>query len=332
MDASVAVLGAGVAGLSCAAALRAQGVAVTVFEQSRQVGGRLASRRTELGTFDQGAQFFTVRNERFAATVERWHAAHVVEPWSAAPAATNGDARFVGTPSMDAIASYLASDVDVRLSQHVRRIEQVGSGSTRRWSLECSADPEKDDGIAVTEGLFGAVVVALPAARAREFLECSDSLLYASRSAAMQPCWSLMLGFAEPVATDFVAGNVESRRLSWIARDSSKPRRRAGDRWVAQASGTWSRDHFDDDPDDVRVKLTRAFRDVLGVSAQPIHSTVHRWRCALVTSALGTPCLWDPALRLGACGDWCIEGRVEAAWLSGQAMAERLVNGQQDSA
>ncbi len=40
---------------------------------------------------------------------------------------------------------------------------------------------------------------------------------------------------------------------------------------------------------------------------------------------LGEDCLWDPTLALGACGDWCLAGRVEAALLSGAALAGRLM-------
>ena len=47
----------------------------------------------------------------------------------------------------------------------------------------------------------------------------------------------------------------------------------------------------------------------------------HRWRYALVEQAAGLPCLWDGAALLGACGDWCLGGRVEAAFDSGRALA-----------
>jgi predicted NAD/FAD-dependent oxidoreductase len=55
---------------------------------------------------------------------------------------------------------------------------------------------------------------------------------------------------------------------------------------------------------------------------------VHRWRHARVEAPLGEPWLadWDAALAF--CGDWCLDARVEAAFLSGDALggalAERL--------
>jgi renalase len=59
----------------------------------------------------------------------------------------------------------------------------------------------------------------------------------------------------------------------------------------------------------------------------PAYLSAHRWRYALVERPLGEPCLWDEALRLGLCGDWCLGPRVEAAWMSGRALAAALANG-----
>ncbi|MBC8055480.1 MAG: FAD-dependent oxidoreductase, partial [Rhizobiales bacterium] len=61
----VAIVGAGMSGAACAAGLRLAGVQVTVFDKSRNVGGRMASRRASWTdaagiehpvTFDHGTQ------------------------------------------------------------------------------------------------------------------------------------------------------------------------------------------------------------------------------------------------------------------------------------
>ena len=69
----VAVIGAGISGLMCARTLLDHGIDVTVFEKGRGVGGRMATRRTDDGLqFDHGAQYFTVRDERFERYVDSW--------------------------------------------------------------------------------------------------------------------------------------------------------------------------------------------------------------------------------------------------------------------
>ena len=55
--------------------------------------------------------------------------------------------------------------------------------------------------------------------------------------------------------------------------------------------------------------ILRAFRQAY---ARP--AAAHEWG-ALADSDLG----------LYACGDWCLSGRVEGAWLSGQEAARRLI-------
>ena len=76
-----AVVGAGLAGIACARTLIQAGHRVTVLEKYGQVGGRTTTRSTPHGGFDTGAQYFTVRDDRFAqalATVPG-----VCRPWSA---------------------------------------------------------------------------------------------------------------------------------------------------------------------------------------------------------------------------------------------------------
>src|SRR6476660_9211065 len=78
---SIAVIGAGLAGLACARTLAQAGRRVTVFEQEDHVGGRMASCETPFGTFDHGAQYFTVRDERFGQALAT--APGAAKPWSA---------------------------------------------------------------------------------------------------------------------------------------------------------------------------------------------------------------------------------------------------------
>ena len=58
--------------MMCARTFADHGVPVTVFEKSRGVGGRMATRWSEDGlTFDHGA-VFTARDERFKRYVQSW--------------------------------------------------------------------------------------------------------------------------------------------------------------------------------------------------------------------------------------------------------------------
>jgi predicted NAD/FAD-dependent oxidoreductase len=337
MSLSIAVIGAGVAGLSCAKALAEAGASITVFEAHDTPGGRATTRKTELGTFDYGAQYFTARAPEFRRELEHWQALGIVLPWKARvvqladgvrPVQKAEDpVRYVGVPGMSALAAHLAKGLDVRLDQRIRRIEQLGHGTESRWALKRQADPLDPASIEITEGLFAAVVIALPAPEALGFLEAAPELLVQVRRVQMDPCWSLMLAFSEPLPLGYDAAFVDSKRLAWIARDSAKPERRSGERWVAHAPGAWSREHFSDDPDDVRAKLVRAFGLATGASIAPVHAVVHRWQHSAPTEPLAVGALWDERVAIGVCGDWCSGARLEGAWSSGQALAKRIRSG-----
>ena len=60
---SVAVVGAGLAGVACARGLQAAGVEVTVFDKSRGVGGRLATRRTTVTLPGHAAPWWQVQQQ-----------------------------------------------------------------------------------------------------------------------------------------------------------------------------------------------------------------------------------------------------------------------------
>ena len=69
---SVLVVGAGMAGLSCARVLHEAGRQVTVVDKSRGLGGRMSTRRGDDWQADHGAQYFTARDADFINEVARW--------------------------------------------------------------------------------------------------------------------------------------------------------------------------------------------------------------------------------------------------------------------
>lgn len=66
----VLIIGGGISGLLCATELKRAGMSVRVVDKGRGVGGRMATRRMAGGRLDHGAQFFTVRDERYQAYVD----------------------------------------------------------------------------------------------------------------------------------------------------------------------------------------------------------------------------------------------------------------------
>src|SRR5512147_827927 len=113
----VAVIGAGIAGLACAQELARADARVTVFERSRSLGGRLATRRSGSFAFDHGAQFVTARSRPFARFADVATRAGVLAPWR--PRVREDERVFdapiedwrVGTPGMSALVRPLTRNV-----------------------------------------------------------------------------------------------------------------------------------------------------------------------------------------------------------------------------
>jgi renalase len=337
----IAVIGAGIAGLACARTLAQAGHGVTVFEKNTAAGGRTASCETPFGTFDTGAQYYTVRDPRFeralAATGvarERWHAltVRVLDEYGRVVEAAlpSDEPQWVGVPRMDALAAHwvqpLAAARAVEFGTRVTRIERDAL-DRRRWQLPTSGP---GDSVHVFSG-FDQVLLAVPHALAAGVLRHSGlaaRLAERIERVVVRPCWTLMLAFpqaTQPNLTHFGpqwhAAHSSHHRVAWVARESSKPGRSAVERWTVQASPGWSQEHVDDDAARVEAKLLKAFAEVTGIRAQPAHAQVHRWAWARTEEPLGTSHLWDPQVGIGLCGDWCLGNRVEDAFVSGLELA-----------
>jgi NADPH-dependent 2,4-dienoyl-CoA reductase/sulfur reductase-like enzyme len=76
-----AVIGAGIAGLSCATVLQQAGLRVSLFDKSNGPAGRMSTRRGDGWQCDHGAQYFTARDPEFRAEVTRWVEAGVAGLW-----------------------------------------------------------------------------------------------------------------------------------------------------------------------------------------------------------------------------------------------------------
>jgi renalase len=331
----IAIIGAGLAGLSCAHALRQAGHTVHVFDKSRGPSGRMSTRRAEdaLGPWqcDHGAQYFTARDAAFRAEVARWQQAGVAALWDARLRSFDGQAwttletpleRFVGTPRMTSPCGWLAQQL----------ISGADSAATTRWQTTVQQLQRQADGWALTSAehgthaeRYGAVLLAVPAPQAVPLMDLvAPEAAAVAASARMRGSWAVMVRCAAPVALPFDGAFVNTGPLRWVARDSSKPGRSGPETWLLHASPEWSEAHIECDAAEVLPVLLHAFADLGGPQPAQVQATAHRWRYADTEPALTLGCWWDASARLGMCGDWLNGGKVEGAWLSGRALAGLL--------
>lgn len=321
---SVAIVGAGIAGLACATELARAGVAVTLIEKARRPGGRVATRRVEGVAFNHGAQFATARGPGFGALLAGLQGAGVAAPWIAAGA---DGRRMTFVPGMSALPATMADQavglgVALQTGRHAAFLHADEAG----WSVRhLSAADTRPGATAVCGGEVlprqDAVLIALPSTQAAGLLAtAAHPFAEIAGQAVIAPCWSAMVRFPVSVAGPDVVQDATGP-VAWAAREGSRPGHAADpEAWTLNAGAAWSRAHLEDDAESVGQALLAAFRGATGAPA-PDLVLAHRWRHALVEAPVGRSCLWDAAARVGACGDWCLGGRVEAAYDSGASLA-----------
>lgn len=329
----IAIIGAGMAGLSLAHFL--DGYAdVTLFEKSRGVGGRMSTRYAQHYQFDHGAQFFTARSKSFNTFLKPLLADGTVQPWQPRVLTLALDEQgrakkpykrdwferhYVAAPKMNHLAKVLAKERDIHLETQLSGLKKTLDG----WLLEDIQGHQ--------HGVFDWVVSTAPAPQTAALLPQTFSGYADIRHTNMAGCYCLMLGLSEPLDVNWQVAVAKDSCIAWIAVDSSKPGRGSACSLVVHSTNEWAEQHLEDDQQDVEKQLFLALQRLVGQSLTQVEfKKLHRWRYATSVGSEqekdSTPsCLFDPALQLGVCGDWLLDGHVESAFLSALALSKKII-------
>ena len=323
---SCIIVGAGISGLLAANSLRREGWEVTVLDEGRGVGGRMATRQVGRGTFDHGAQFFTVRGERFAGLVEGWLESGVAAEWARGFADVegrpneDGHPRYRGTEGMTSIPEHIARDLDIRTGERAARVHAGDDG----WEVGC------ESGLRVAGY---ALVLAIPVPRALDLTSSGNYTLPNGAGRQLEvvsydPCLALMLLLDGPTGVPEPGGmQIKGEPLDWIGDNRRKGISKSPGITV-HAGPEWSRSHFEDDEAEAIDAMISLARDRLGtdLASAVVKSSLARWRYSWVTEPHPEPYLVasdDPPLLF--CGDAFGQPKVEGAALSGLATADSLL-------
>lgn len=321
---SIAIIGAGLCGLTVANKLKPY-ASVTVFEKARGIAGRMSTRRAEPFCFDHGAQFFTAKTDAFQSFISPMIDQGVIQRWDARFVEFEGKKlinshvwdksypHYVGVPGMNAIAKYLAQDLNIQLNTRITTLQNNG-----HWNLI------NEQGHHV--GTFDWVVFTIPAPQLMEFIPRSFIHYPDIDSKKMLACFSLMLGFDKSLPLDFDAALVRGADISWISVSSSKPGRKGAFSLLIHSSNKWAEDHFNDDREKVMDYLCQEASRIIGYDLDIAkHKAIHGWRYANIQKQENQKILIDTEKKLAVGGDWCIKGRIEAAFTSGLDVANYIL-------
>lgn len=321
MTQKVAIIGAGMAGLACARVLRQSGFFVEVFEKERIIGGRMATTRLGMTTFDHGAQYVAARSSRFQTYLNELEAIGYLARW---PARTSNEEEngsqasgwFVGTPGMSAIVRPLAESIRIHTNRKVHTIQREGRGWHIWFEDETSVGP------------FSGVAITVPAPEARLLVGRIGEMTDHIERTRMMPCWAIMVRLDEQALPHQDVYSDMSEVIRWIGRNSSKPGRTCkGETVVVHASPAWSRNAEEVEPEAVAEELWGEVCNVLGLPpVRPSMMSAHLWRNGLVDAALGETYVLSSEHKIGVAGDWCLGRLAEHAFESGQCLGRALAS------
>lgn len=312
---SCLIVGAGIAGLTAADVLRQSGWEVMLLDKGRSAGGRMATRRLGKSRFDHGAQFFTVRDSRFQAAVERWEARGWAKPWFT----EGGHVRYRGVEGMNGIVKELAKPFDLRTQTTVERVEPAEKG----WRIMTDTGQEFS---------AGTLLLTPPAPQSMALLaRCVDCLpadiVSSMNSIAYNPCFALLatLGGPSQVPSPGCV-KLDSRPIAFVADNTQKGISFGSAALTIHAQADFTRSHLEAPQDEVAQLLLDAAKPWLG--SQLLTWQLHRWRYSQPVATTAEPYLFtlEPA-PLALAGDAFGGPRIEGAFLSGLAVAKRIIVG-----
>lgn len=338
----VAVIGAGVAGLTCAQQLRLAGYSVALVEKSRGVGGRMAKRRLPEASAgpthaDHGVCYLKPKDATFAKLVQQLCDRQEMAVWTdqihelgqlgEVLPPTSRSSRYASPQGINALAKALAQDLTIHYQQRAVGLRPDGDC----WEIET------EQGLKLQAK---ALVIAVPTPQAIALVEQLSDFDVETLTQLKT------VQFSRSIAAIAVYGTEHQARaaqlpwqgincyghdsLAWVGLDSSKQLIPQQPVIVVHSNMAFGEAQFDaGDRPAVGQSLLEMAAVATGEAwlSQPEILQVHRWGYAFPQTPLAQPYVEaKTSLPLWLAGDWCGGDRVESAFLSGLALASRINN------
>lgn len=330
------IVGAGVAGLSCARELARRDIACTVLERARGVGGRCATRRVDGQPVDHGVAFLHAVSREFGDALHELEPSRRIPGWplrirgekmACQPGAYRpGRRRMAVFDGVSAFPKRLAEGLDVRLGARVTALREDGdriaaiTGTGAAWSARF-------------------VVVACAVGQSLRLVEPlaagwpgAAEALARVRRVPEQPALTVIAGYPpdSPDPGFDMWHPIEGTMLHTVSHDSTKRRDPAWRVLVLQGRPVFSRERLERPEAEWSAELLWEAAELLGRWAgQPAWSQSHRWRSARVLArdllGDGVALVAPAGAGLAMIGDaFASDPGLEGAYLSGVAMAEQI--------
>ncbi|GCE20316.1 NAD(P)/FAD-dependent oxidoreductase [Dictyobacter kobayashii] len=342
---SVAILGAGMSGLAAAHSFQDAGYTVTLFEKSRGVGGRAATRKREGFIYDHGAQYVKEGTPASLALItERFRTPDLIDikkpVWifdgqghiQAGDEKQNAEQKLNYRNGLTTLPKKMATGLSIQFETRIINVQQEASG----WRLYDSAG--------YNYAGFDFLFITLPAPQARKLIQASQietalqqEIIQRLTPASYNPLLSIILGYhPQPRTRPYYAlvNSDKKHPISWLAWEHEKAPERVppeSGMLIAQMGPEYSAAHMETSDTECIQQVAQMIAQLLQEELlSPIFTDIQRWRYALPAQKVDGDALNAKTLpqRLAFSGDAFVGGRLHLAMEHGIMVAQQLISQQ----
>jgi predicted NAD/FAD-dependent oxidoreductase len=313
LDKSVSIIGCGISGIFAALKLRDSGIKnIKLFDKSRGLGGRLATRRSNDGKFDHGIQYIKLDNISNLPQIKSLKDNNILKE-----SVVSG--LFIGNDGMTSIAKFLAKDLII--SKEFKLISLSKEENSIIMDFENGETIRTDS-----------IILSSPIKQSIEILEQSKITLNSKRlEEIMQleyhPSLILMVESENSInlSSDFYHeypnGNFNS-----ITDNFRKGVSKKENFYTLLCSHDFSEKNFEENYEHINSLLKDELDTIFGKDYKIISN--HKWRYSIPKNFY----TYDDSINIGSdsfiglCGDIFTNGKFDGAIKSGFSIAEKYLN------
>jgi len=322
---NIAIIGAGITGITLANLLQEK-YNLTVFEKSRGVGGRMATRRAEPYQFNHGAQYFKIGNKEFKDFMQPLMVNKIIKPLKANQieilnkkvikrTKIYNKKYFTAESKMNSVVKYLINNnLSIKLLCNIEKTLKEND----KWFI---IDSDK-----VSYGPYDWLLITIPPNQATKILYNSFKFLDIIKKIKMRSCYSLMLGFDEIKEFDFDTALFLDEDVKWLSISKKILEKKEYYNLLINSSFNFAEQNINGSKDKISNYLIKQVSDILQCELNNYkHRALHFWKYAMSEKNNNLGSLFDEDLKVIVCGDWCMNGKVEGAFLSAKNAANKLL-------
>jgi renalase len=340
---SIAIIGAGTSGLAAAHTLLDAGQTVTLFEKSRGVGGRAATRTRAGFIYDYGANYIKPGSSLSVELItKRFYTPDLIDikkpVWTfdgsehiqEGDPAQNAEPKWSYRGGLNTLSQHMARGLNIHLLTRIARIQQ----QTNAWILYSDSGQ--------TVGTFDQVLITIPATQAINLIQTSQfqqnlgtTISSHLEEAHYNALISVLFGYKpRPTIRPYYAlvNTDRAHAISWLSWEHEKnPERAPADAGLlmAQMASHYSQEHWQATDEDIYRDVAPRIASLIDEALpDPYFTDIQRWRYALPTQKANANALNAATLPSGLafCGDGFVGGRVHLALEHGIKIAHQLIN------